>query len=70
MTENNSLLLNIAKYNKLLRATLQDEVTAQVDKHILNLKKILNKFNVEVDIISKKVREDQILYARYNSKLK
>ena len=64
---NTASVNKIGQNTKALRATLQDEVTAKVEKHILNLKKIFKKFDMEVDSLSKYMKKEQLLYERYNS---
>ena len=70
MSNANSHLIAISKAHNNLQAVMQDDITRQVSERIGKQKKIFANFTVEVDTMSKNVKQDFELYQAYSKKLK
>lgn len=69
MVDINTQVALVNKANAQYQSICHDDVSPQVDMHIKTLKKVFDKFSIEVDNMSKKVKKDYEKLNAFNSKL-
>lgn len=66
----NSNINLISKANNQYQTLMKDNISVQVDLHLKKIKKVFDNFSLELNKLSKELKEDHALYTAYNSKLK
>ena len=64
----NKQVTDISKANNQYQMVCHDNVAPQVDLHIKKLKKVFDKFSLEIDKMSKNVQKDYEKFNRFNKK--